>query len=132
MVIDTSALLAILFAEPEAPRIEAAIRAAQVREVGTPTYVETAAVLRAKRGPRGLVAFDALLEILGVTVVPLTVAGAHHAREAYDRYGRGRGAPPAVLNFGDCLAYGVAMDRGEPLLFKGEDFVGTAIAAAPY
>ena len=69
---------------------------------------------------------------MDVTVVPLTAAGARHARDAYDRFGLGRGEPPAVLNYGDCLAYGVARDRGAALLFKGEDFAATDLDAAPY
>ena len=132
MVVDTSVLVAILFGEPEAGRLEAAIRGAAVREVGGPSYVEAAVVLRARRGPPGLVALDALLAALGIAVVPLTAAGARHARDAYDRFGAGRGAAPAVLNYGDCLAYGVARDRGAALLFKGEDFGATDLDAAPY
>jgi ribonuclease VapC len=132
VVLDTSALVAILFGEPEAARLEAAVRAAAVREVGAPTYVEAAIVLRARRGPAGLVALDALLAALGIAVVPLTAEGARHARDAYDRYGMGRGVAPAVLNFGDCLAYGVAADRRAALLYKGDDFARTDVAAAPY
>ena len=132
MVVDTSALAAMLFGEPEAARLEAAVRAAAVREVGAPTYVETAVVLRARRGPAGLVALDALLATLGIAVVPLTPEGARHARDAYDRYGAGRGEAPAVLNFGDCLAYGVAAERGAPLLYKGDDFARTDVTAVPY
>lgn len=96
MVIDTSALVAILFGEPEAARLEAAIRAAPVRELGAPTYVEAVVVLRAKRGRAGLVAPDALLAALGITLVPLTAAGARHARNAYDRFGAGRGETPVA------------------------------------
>lgn len=132
MVVDTSALVAILFGEPEAARLERSILAAPSRVVGAPSYVEAAVVLRARRGPAGLVALDALLDALGIAVVPLTPAGARHARDAYDRYGIGRGAAPAVLNYGDCLAYGVAADRGARLLYKGEDFARTDVAVAPY
>jgi ribonuclease VapC len=132
VVVDTSALVAILFGEPEASRLEAAIRAAPVREVGAPSYVEAAVVLRAKRGPAGLLALDALLEMLGVAVVPLTAGGARHARDAYDRFGAGRGEAPAALNYGDCLAYGVAADRGAALLYKGDDFARTDVAAVAY
>ena len=132
VVVDTSVLVAILFGEPEAARLEAAIRAAPVRAVGAPTYVEAAVVLRAKRGPGGPLALDALLAALDLTVVPLTAAGARHARDAYDRFGVGRGRAPAVLNFGDCLAYGVAAERGAVLLFKGEDFPRTDVRAARY
>lgn len=132
MVIDTSALVAMPFGEPETARLEAAIRAAPVRELGAPSYVEAAVVLRSKRGAAGLIALDALLATLGIVVVPLTEVGARHARDAYDRFGAGRGEAPAALNYGDCLAYGVAADRGAPLLYKGDDFARTDVAAAPY
>jgi ribonuclease VapC len=89
-------------------------------------------VLRIRRGRAGLSALDALLVALDVTLVPLTPAAALHARDAYDRYGKGRGEPGSVLNLGDCFAYGVAMDRQQPLLFKGADFPRTLITAAPY
>lgn len=132
MVVDTSALVAILFGEPEAARLEAAIRAAPVRQIGAPSYVEAAVVLRSKRGPAGLVALDALVDALGIAVVPLTAVGARHACDAYDRFGAGRGHAPAVLNFGDCLAYGAAAERGASLLYKGEDFARTDVPAATY
>ena len=85
MVVDTSALVPLLFAEPEAARLERAIRAAPARVVGAPSYVEAAIVLRARRGPAGLVALDALLDALNIAIVPLTPAGPRHARDAYDR-----------------------------------------------
>jgi ribonuclease VapC len=105
---------------------------ASVRDVGAPTYVEAVAVLRIRRGPAGLSALDVLLVALGVPLVPLTPAAALHARDAYDRYGKGDGEAGSVLNFGDCLAYGVARDRQQPLLFRGADFPHTLIPAAPY
>ncbi len=132
MVVDTSALVAILFGEPEASRLEAAVRSAPVREVGAPSYVEAAVVLRAKRGPAGPLALDALLTALGIEIVPLTAAGARHARDAYDRFGAGRREAPAAINFGDCLAYGVAADRGAALLYKGDDFARTDVAPVAY
>ena len=131
MVLDTSALLAILLGEPEAARMVEALAAAPSRAVGAPTLVEAAAVLQARKGAAGEVALDALLQRLGITVVAMEPAAAAHARAAYMRYGRGVG-DPGVLNYGDCLAYGVARARGEPLLFKGDDFPRTDIAAAPY
>lgn len=131
MVLDTSALLAILFAEPEAGRMVAALAAADRRLVGAPTLVEAAAILLARKGPAGGVALDALLQRLGVEVVPMSAEAATSARAAYERYGKGVGAP-GVLNYGDCLAYGVAMTAGEALLFKGEDFPRTDVVAAAY
>ena len=129
MVIDTSALVAILLNEPEAPRLVAAIVRAERAVVGAPTLVETAAVMLAKKGPGGEVALDALLERLGIESVAFTEDCARLARLAYSRFGKGVGEP-AVLNYGDCLAYGVAMASREALLFKGDDFSQTDVVRA--
>lgn len=131
MVIDTSAIVAILFAEAEASRMVSAIAAAPRKLLGAATVVETSAIMLAKKGPAGEIALDALLERLEVEIVPLTAEGGAHARSAYRRFGTGVGKP-AVLNYGDCLSYGVARQLGEPLLFKGEDFAVTGVEAAPY
>lgn len=131
MVIDTSAMLAILFAEPEAPRMVAAIAAADARVAGAPTVVEAAAVLLARKGPAGEVALDALLQRLAIDVVPMTREAATFARSGYHRYGKGVGSP-GVLNYGDCLAYGIAMAAGDVLLFKGDDFAQTDVEVAAY
>ena len=129
MVIDTSALLAILLSEPEALRLTEEIAAADHRVVGAPTLVEAAAVMLARTGKQGVIALDALLSRLGIEVVPMSATAAEFAREAYGRYGKGVGSP-GVLNYGDVLAYGVARAEDEPLLFKGEDFPRTDIASA--
>lgn len=129
MVIDTSALLAVLLSEAEADALVEAIVSAGTRQVGAPTLVEAAAVMAARKGPAGEVALDALLQRLEIEVVPMTPEGAAFARSAYARYGRGVGSP-AVLDYGDCLAYGVARAAGEPLLFKGDDFALTDIEPA--
>jgi ribonuclease VapC len=131
MVIDTSALVAILLREPEAERLLNAIFAADRRCVGAPTVVEATAVMRAKRGPSGVVAFDALLHELDVEIVPMSKNAARLASDAYCRYGKGVGSP-SVLNNGDCLSYGVASDLGEPLLFKGDDFPQTDLDVVAY
>lgn len=126
MVVDTSALLAILLDEPEAtPMIRAMARDGS-RLVGAPTLVEAAAVMQAKKGSGGEVALDALLERADIRVLPMSLPAARLARLAYGRFGRGVGNP-GVLNFGDCLAYGVAMSEREPLLFKGDDFSQTDV-----
>jgi ribonuclease VapC len=101
------------------------------RLVGAPTLVEASAVMLAKKGGAGEVALDALLERLGVEVVPMSVGAARLARLAYARFGKGVG-DPAVLNYGDCLSYGVAMAEREPLLFKGDDFAHTDVAVVAY
>lgn len=131
MVIDTSALIAILLAEPESERLVRAIAAAGTRHIGAPTIVEAAAVMLARRGPVGEIALDAMLQRLEMVVVPMSVDAAAHARAAYQRYGKGVGSP-AVLNYGDCLSYGVAMAEREPLLFVGEDFAKTDVPVAGY
>ena len=131
MVIDTSALIAILLGEPEATRLAQAVAAAPVRLVGAPVVVETAAVMLARKGPQGEIALDALLQRLGVSIVPMSPDAAAFSRSAYARFGRGVGSP-SVLNYGDCLSYGIAMAAGEPLLFKGDDFSKTDVASAPY
>ena len=129
MVIDTSALLAILLSEPEALGLLETIAAVERRLVGAPTLVEATAVVLARKGKEGVIALDALLARLGIEVLPMTAEAAEFARDAYSRYGRGVGSP-GVLNYGEVLAYGVARAADEPLLFKGEDFSRTDIAAA--
>lgn len=131
MVIDSSALIAILFAEPEAGRLVQAIITADARVIPAPTLVEASAVSLARRGAAGEIALDALVQRLEIEVVPMSSDAAAAARRAYRRYGKGVGSP-GVLNYGDCLSYGVATSRGEPLLFKGDDFAKTDIAAAQY
>ncbi len=131
MVLDTSALLAILLAEPESQAMVRAVAEDERRLVGAPTLVEASAVMLAKKGGAGEVALDALLERLGVEVVPMSVGAARLARLAYARFGKGVG-DPAVLNYGDCLSYGVAMAEREPLLFKGDDFAHTDVAIVAY
>jgi ribonuclease VapC len=131
VVVDTSALLAILFAEPEADAMVLSLARDPRRLIGAPTLLEASAVMRARKGGAGEVALDALLERLEVEAVPMGVAAARFARLASARFGRGIGDPP-VLNYGDCLAYGVAMAEREPLLFKGNDFGKTDVQVAAY
>jgi ribonuclease VapC len=131
VVLDTSAILAILFAEPGASAIVDAIARDRVRLVGAPTLVETAAVMRARKGPGGEVALDALMERLDLRVVEMSPTAAKLARLGYARFGKGVGSP-AVLNYGDCLAYGVATSLREPLLYKGDDFSSTDVATVTY
>jgi len=131
VILDTSAALAILLAEPEAGAMVAAIGKDTVRILGAPTLVEASAVMVARKGPAGEVALDAMLQRLGIKVVDMGVDAARLARLAYGRYGKGIGEP-GVLNFGDCLTYGVAMAAREPLLFKGDDFARTDVLVAKY
>lgn len=131
MVIDSSALVAILLEEPQAAALTKAIAADPVRLLGVPTWVETAAVMMARKGPEGELALDALLSRLAVVLVPMTEQAASQARSAYARFGKAVGSP-GVLNYGDCLAYGVARAAGEPLLFTGKDFSRTDVLVVPY
>lgn len=131
MVLDSSALLAILLREPEASAMLRALARDGTRLVGAPTLVETSAVLQARKGPGGEVALDALLERAAIEVIPFSRPAAQLARLAYGRFGKGIG-DPAVLNYGDCLTYGVAMAERQPLLFKGDDFARTDVERIEY
>jgi ribonuclease VapC len=129
MVIDSSALIALLLAEPETPRFVAAIAAAPRRLVGAPTYLETAIVMIGRSGPVAQEKLDRLLTELAVDVVPFTRDQAAVAIAAFRQYGKGMGHV-AGLNFGDCFTYALAKLTGEPVLFKGSDFSRTDIGIA--
>ena len=129
MIIDTSAIVAILRQEPEARRFAEAIEAAPVRRISATTYVEIGAVIDGGRDPVASRLVDELLAKAGIIIEPVTAAQARIAREAYRDFGKGSGHA-AGLNFGDCFAYALAKATGEPLLFKGDDFSHTDVAAA--
>jgi len=129
MVIDTSAILAILLDEPEAPDFERRIAADPVRLISAATLVEAAIVIESRLGDAGGREFDLWLHRLDAEVAPVDADQAQMARRAWRRFGKGR--HPAGLNYGDCFAYALAATRGEPLLFKGDDFSRTDLAAAP-
>ena len=131
MIVDTSALLAILFEEPEANAMMTAISTAPVRFVAAPTLVEASAVLYARKGAGGDVALDALLHRLSLITLDMNAVAAAFARDAFRRFGKGVGNL-GVLNYGDCHVYGVAMAAGQPLLFKGDDFTRTDVSAVKY
>ncbi len=128
MVIDTSALIAILLNEPEALPFASAIAADSRRLLSAASALETGIVIEARKGPSGGREFDLLLHRARVEVVPLTAAQVEIARDAWRRFGRGN--HPAGLNFGDCCAYALSKSSGEPLLFKGRDFSRTDIRSA--
>jgi ribonuclease VapC len=121
MVIDSSALIALLLGEPETTDFVAAISTALSRLVSAPTYLETAIVIESRWGPRAQEQLDKLLAELDIDIVPFTRDQAIVAVAAYRRYGKGSGHP-AGLNFGDCFSYALAKIRDEPVLFKGNDF----------
>jgi ribonuclease VapC len=125
MVIDTSALVAILQDEPERRAFIEAIEAADTRLVSAAAFVEISLVLEARHGAEGVRDLDLFLERAGVEVVPVDEEQAHAARRAFARFGKRRHR--AGLNFGDCLSYALAMARGEPLLFKGDDLARTDV-----
>ena len=128
MVIDTSALVAILLDEPERRAFNEKIEADPRRLVSAVTFVETALVIEARVGEAGGRELDLFLHRANVETVSVDADQAEIARRAFRRYGRGR--HPAGLNFGDCFAYALVKTTGEPLLFKGDDFGRTDIVAA--
>ena len=125
MVLDTSALLALLLDEPEAEDFRAAVEEDTTRLVSAATLLETALVIEARKGERGGHELDTLIQKAEVLVVPVDAEHVSEARRAYRRFGKGRHA--AGLNFGDVFAYALARTAGEPLLFKGDDFAKTDI-----
>ena len=129
MIVDTSALIAILRDEPEAPACAKAIEDASRRRMSAANFVEAAIVIDASRDPVASRRFEDLVREAQLVVEPVTEAQAWIAREAYRDFGKGSGHP-AWLNFGDCFAYALARATGEPLLFKGDDFAHTDIAPA--
>lgn len=128
MVIDTSAIIAILTNEPEAPKLAQAIQSDAVRLLSAASLLETAIVIEARYGIIGGEKLDELLQVAQVAIEPITAEHANIARIAYRNYGKG--IHPAGLNFGDCFAYALARQSGQPLLFKGDDFAKTDIPAA--
>ena len=129
MIIDTSALIAILRAEDDAADMAVAIEKAEVRRISAANYLETAAVIDASRDPVASRRFDELVETADLQVEAVTFEQARIARDAYRDFGKGSGHA-ARLNFGDCFAYALAKATGEALLFKGDDFGHTDIASA--
>ncbi len=125
MVIDTSALLAILFNESDAEYFESALDADTTRLISAASLLETAIVVDVRLGEAGGRELDLLRYEAQITIVPFTAEQAEIARYAYRTYGKGR--HPAGLNYGDCFAYALAKTSGEPLLFKGNDFLQTDI-----
>jgi ribonuclease VapC len=130
MVVDTSALLAILLGEPEGESFARAVAADPRRLVSAMSVLEASTVLLARRGQAAVRELDLLLYALRASVVSLDSDQVLTARTAYERFGKGR--HPAALNLGDCCSYALASSAGEPLLFKGSDFSRTDVAAAAY
>jgi ribonuclease VapC len=126
MVLDTSALLALLLDEPEAEEFRTAVDEDATRLVSAATLLETALVIESRKGVPGGHELDLLLHKADVIVVPVDADHVSEARRAYRRFGKGRHA--AGLNFGDLFAYALSRVSGEPLLFKGDDFARTDVS----
>lgn len=124
MIVDTSALIAILKNEPESEPFAKALEAAKVVRVSAATYLEAHIVVEGYRNPVLMARLEEILENPGVEIEPVTMEQAKIAWEAYRDYGR-RSGHPANLNFGDCFSYALARVKREPILFKGADFKHT-------
>jgi ribonuclease VapC len=129
MIVDTSALLAILRDEPEALACASAIAGTATRRISAASLLEAAIIVDASRDPIASRRFDELLDVADISVEPVTEDQARIGRAAYRDFGKGSGHP-AQLNFGDCFAYALAKVTGEPLLFKGDGFSHTDITPA--
>ena len=128
MIVDTSAVLAVLFGEPDAERYERAIAGASRCRMSVASLLEAAIVLESRSGAAGGHELDVFVERALIELAPVTAEHAQAARRAWRRFGKGN--HPAGLNFGDCFAYALAEATREPLLFKGRDFALTDIEAA--
>jgi ribonuclease VapC len=129
MIVDTSAIVAVLRDEPDAETFAHAIASAGIRRVSAVNYVEAAAVIDGSRNPIASRRFDDFFRQASFTVEAVTADQASIAREAYKDFGKGSGHP-AQLNFGDCFAYALAKAMSEPILFKGQDFIHTDLTSA--
>ncbi len=125
MVIDTSALLAILQREPERRTFIEAIEAADAVRMSVATFVETSIVIDSRYGPEGLRDLDQFIAGANIELIAVDHRQAHLARSAFSRFGKGRHR--AGLNYGDCFSYAAAMSVREPLLSKGNDFIHTDV-----
>jgi ribonuclease VapC len=128
MVLDSSALLAILHDEPERRTFNEAIQVAQARVMSAATLVEVSIVIESRFGAEGLHDLDLFIERAGIQIAGVDAEQAYVARKAFSRFGKGRHA--AGLNYGDCFSYALAMVRGEPLLYKGDDFTKTDVTSS--
>ncbi len=130
MIIDASALIAILRDEADAATYARAIEAATARRISAVNFVEAAIVIDGSRDPVASRRFDELVAAARLSIEPVSREQAQIAREAYRDFGKGSGHP-ARLNFGDCFAYALAKVTNEPLLYKGDDFNKTDLTPAP-
>lgn len=126
MVVDSSALLAVLLGEPARDAVANAMaQTDNALQISAVNFVEASVVIETRKGPAGLIALDRLIEKAGVRIAAVDDAVAREARDAYRKFGKGR--HPAKLNLGDCFAYALAKTLGEPILCTGRDFSKTDI-----
>ncbi len=125
MVIDTSALVAILQREPERRRFIEAIESADSARISVASFVETSIVIESRYRAEGLRDLDRFISRAGIDVIPVDAEQGQLARSAFSRFGKGRHR--AGLNYGDCFSYAAAISVGEPLLCKGDDFIHTDV-----
>lgn len=128
MILDTSAIMAILRQEPEAERFVAAMAKAPEMAISAATLLELGIIAEGQAGPEIRPHLDRLLADSETEIAPFTAVQASLAMEGWRRFGKGR--HKAALNFGDCFAYALARERNAPLLFKGDDFSETDVKAA--
>jgi ribonuclease VapC len=130
IVVDSSALISVLLGEPESQQISTAILEADERQVSTFSILESNIIAFSRKGQRGQLDLDALFQELDLTAVPFDAEQAQIARQAWNRFGKGR--HPAALNIGDCCSYALARSVGAPLLCKGNDFSQTDLDLVLY
>ena len=128
IVVDTSAIIAVLYREPGLDRFVRAIAEAESCFLSAVGYFEAAMVLIGRSAPEAAMALDSFVERSAIELVPFDDEQAKQARDAFIRFGKGR--HPAALNFGDCVSYALAQARGLPLLYKGDDFAKTDVISA--
>jgi ribonuclease VapC len=129
MIVDSSALVAILLQEPDAPAFSKALAIVGFKGLSAASYVETSIVIDGKGDPVATRQVDNLITRSGIQIEPFTAEQARVARQAYRDYGKGSGHP-ARLNLGDCFSYALASVTGQPLLYKGDDFSHTDVVSA--
>ena len=125
MVLDTSALVAVLQNEPERRKFNEAIEAAETRSLSAASFLESSMILESRFGADGVRDLDLFIARARISLVSVDEEQAYLAREGFRKYGKGR--HPAGLNYGDCFSYALARSRDEALLFKGQDFLQTDV-----
>lgn len=128
MILDTSALVAIFYGEPEAKRFIQRIYQSSKCSLSVANFLELAMVTEKQLGPDASRQIESFMRRAGIILEPVTVEQAYLARQAFLDYGKGR--HPAALNFGDCFAYALSKSLDQPLLFKGQDFSKTDVKVA--